>query len=87
MILRVYSVFDDAARVFKFQFFRSRDGEAIRYFADGVQAEKTEMHKHPQDFSLFVLAEFNDETGLFSPLSIPERISRALDFVQPGGVL
>lgn len=81
MKLNAYAVYDEVAKVFKHTFFRVRHGEAIRFFADGCRAEKTELNIHPQDFSLFCLAEFDDESGRFESLQIPERVSRASDFV------
>lgn len=84
MKLNVYAVYDEVAKIFKMQFFRNRHGEAIRYFADGCQSDKTELHQHPSDFCLFFLGTFDQETGRFESLDIPERISRALDFVTGG---
>lgn len=81
MIHNVYAVYDEASKLFKYDFKRSRHGEASRFFSDAVQSKGTELHCHPHDFSLFYLAQYDDETGRFSNLDIPERISRAIDFV------
>jgi len=83
MRFNVYAVYDEAAKIFKYDFKRLQHAEAIRYFGDGVRAEKTELNQHPQDFSLFFLGEYDDETGKHTDLVIPERISRGTDFLMP----
>lgn len=81
MKVNVYAVYDEVAKIFRYDFMRVRDGEAIRYFGDSCMQEKTEFFSHPADFSLFRLAVYDNETGRYENLEIPERISRATDFV------
>jgi hypothetical protein len=91
MILCEYAVRDVASNVFRMNFKRPErvDGrgeifhaEAIRYFADGVKAEKSELHAHPSDFELFYLGTFDDLTGRFENLDVPVRISRGTDHIE-----
>lgn len=81
MILKVYAVFDEVSRIYKHQFFRVRDGEASRFFGDACKDKQTELNAHPSDFSLFHLADFDDESGVFISLDVPRRVCRATDFV------
>lgn len=91
MILCTYAVRDVASNVFRMNFMRPErvDGrgevfhaEAIRYFSDGVKAEKTELSVHPGDFELFLLGSFDDLTGRYVNLDVPERISRGTDHIE-----
>lgn len=80
MKLSMFAVYDEVAKIFKYMFFRNRAGEAIRYFADSCSDQKTELHLHPSDFSLFRLGELDIESGFFISLDIPERVARASDY-------
>lgn len=87
MKYNVYAVRDEVAGLFKYDFKRARHGEALRFFGDGVQDGKSEIAKHPGDFSLFFIATFDDESGRFESLDVAQRLASALDYVgQPGGV-
>lgn len=77
----LFSVFDEQAKMFKYHFFRVRNGEAIRFFSDGVKDGKSEMARHPEDFSLFSLGLLDNESGEFVAWKIPERLARATDFL------
>lgn len=40
------------------------EGEAIRMFIDAINnPESKNMHKHPDDFDLYVIGKFDDQTG------------------------
>lgn len=57
-------------------------GYAIRSFADEVnrQAEDNQMHRHPEDFELVYLADFDEGTGQFSVPAEGQRVlSRGKD--------
>lgn len=86
-----YAVRDVSANIYKMNFKRPErvDGrgeifhaEAVRYFADGVKAEKTELHAHPNDFELYLIAFYDDITGAFENVTPSLRISRGVDHCQ-----
>jgi len=78
MKLGVYAVFDNAVKAFlPPQVFRA-DGEAIRAFSAGVEAEGTPFAKHKQDYSLFRLGSFDDGFGSFENLTAPQMIATAI---------
>lgn len=53
-------------------------GEALRNFADAVNDPNSkQLHNHPEDFELWILAELNDQTGEIS--GKPERLARGQD--------
>lgn len=78
----VVSVHDSAAGVFGRPFFVVARGQAIRSFSDEVQrvAPDNDLAKHPDDFTLYALAEFDDSTGEFLSGS-PEVLIRGKDCV------
>jgi hypothetical protein len=64
MKLNVYSIFDSAAKAYTSPFFMHNDGLAIRAFQDNVNAEQeNNISKHPDQFTLFRIGEFDDSTG------------------------
>lgn len=85
MKMQVLAVHDAASGVFARPIFVASIGVGIRMFGDEVQrqAADNEMFKHPEDFSLFHLGEFDDNSGCFdlSGNEVPVRIAAARDFV------
>lgn len=65
MIIKVYSIYDSAAGVYRQPFYTSQDGEAMRVFYDLSINADHEIGRHPEDYSLFRLAKFDDSKGLF----------------------
>ena len=65
MILFVVSVKDRAADVFNRPFFVPHRNVAIRDFTDEVNrvAADNQLNKHPDDFDLYCLGEFDDSVG------------------------
>lgn len=68
---------DSAIQAFGRPVFAPSPGAAVRSFVDEVnrQADDNPFNKHPEDFELVWLAEFDDETGVFT---LPEGGSRVL---------
>lgn len=83
MKLIVCAVYDDAVKSYMTPVFQQTDGQAIRGFMDAVNSEKqSQMTAHPEDFSLFKLAEYDDSTGAFTNLPVPECLGAAMKFRQ-----
>jgi hypothetical protein len=83
MNLFVVSVKDRAADVFNRPFFVPHRNVAIRDFTDEVNrsAVDNQLNKHPDDFDLYILGEFNDNTGEFV-IETPQVLVRAKDVIQ-----
>lgn len=65
MKLFVFSVFDAAVGSHAQPFFARSQLEATRMFVDAVQDRGTNLNKHPGDFTLWRLGEFDDQLGRF----------------------
>ena len=84
MILKVYSIYDKAAKAFNTPFFMHNKALAIRAFEDNVNsAEENNIGKHPEQFSLFCLGEYDDSKGTFNLLDDPDLEVTALELVKP----
>lgn len=68
MLRVVCAVRDSAAGVFGQPFFVAAIGQATRSFSDEVNraAADNVVYAHPDDFVLYELGIFDDESGLFS---------------------
>lgn len=70
MKLNVYSVFDAKLACFGRPWYEMTDASAIRVFTDAVNDGsnvQNQWHRHPEDFSLFVIGTFEDSNGMLKP--------------------
>lgn len=81
MKLQVVATYDAKSQLFGQPAYFQTKGVAIRSFGDQVEKDPT-ISKHPEDFSLFHLAEYDDGTGLHVPLTAPVQISTAIDHIE-----
>lgn len=78
----VFAVRDRAADSFGQPFFDVARGRAIRSFTDELNKnENSPLSAHPEDFDLYFLGMFNDQTGMFET-GVPEMIAIGKDMKQ-----
>lgn len=84
MILQIVVVRDSAADVYGQPNFVTTIGGAIRGFGDEVNnpREGNSLHRHPGDFALWHLGDYNDATAAFNLLPEPRQLTRGVDFVK-----
>lgn len=63
MIQFIYSIHDNKANAYLPPFFLHNKNMAIRTFSDAVQDEGHAFNRHPDDYSLWEIGEFDDTTG------------------------
>ncbi|AXH78084.1 MAG: nonstructural protein [Microviridae sp.] len=80
----IVSVRDAAAEVFNRPFFVPHRNVALRDFTDEVNREdpSNQLNKHPGDFDLYLLGEFDDNTGLMHLEPVPSVLVRGKDVVK-----
>lgn len=81
--MKLFTTHDSKAKAYLQPFFMRSKGEAIRGFSELANEEGHQFKKYPEDFTLFYLGEYNEETGIITPLKTPESLGKALDFVKP----
>lgn len=84
MLQFIVSVKDRAADVFNRPFFVPHRNVAIRDFTDEVNrsAADNQLNKHPDDFDLYLLGQFDDNTGDFKCEESPLVLVRGKDVLQ-----
>jgi hypothetical protein len=77
MKLVLCTVKDRAADAYGRPMFVPSVGVAIRSFSDEVnrQDADNQLYNHPDDFDLYELGEFDDNTGLFALYDQPKLLS------------
>ena len=80
MIQKIYTVYDSKLEAYMQPFFMQSKGQAVRAFTDSVNDPSTQFNKHPEDFTLFELGEYDDSTGKVSNLPTPNSLGVALEY-------
>lgn len=73
MITKAFSVYDGKAKTFSVPFFKLTVGMALRDFEDLVNHPETMVNRHPEDFVLYEVGNFDDSNGMLefiSPLNL-----------------
>lgn len=63
MKLNVYSIFDKAVNAYLRPFFFQADNQALRMFTDECCNADSPLSAHPEDYALFRLGTFEDNSG------------------------
>lgn len=83
MKLIIVSIYDSKAGFFGQPVSTVAKGAALRSFQDEVNTDGSTYARHPEDFSLFEIGTFNQDTGMIEPLKAPLQIATALELVVP----
>jgi len=93
MQLKVYSVYDSAVAAYGHPMNFVNRGAALRWFTDELANPQSMFARHPKDFTLFELGEYDDQNGVFTnnetKISVGTALelqSRDRDGVIPSGV-
>jgi len=67
MRYKIFTVRDRAIDAYGQPFYATSVGGAVRSFSDEINrpADNNQLAKHPEDFDLFLLGEYDDQTGEF----------------------
>lgn len=89
MITKAFSIYDSKAMVFNVPFFQVTTPAAMRSFSDLVNDPKSNVYRHPGDYVLYEIGEFDDEKGAMIKYSEHKHLGIASQFkeVQPSIVL
>jgi len=71
----IVAVQDRALAAFNRPFFVPTRGAAIRAFSDELNKPESPMHQHPDDYDLYELGAWDDETGKFDNTTSPQQIA------------
>lgn len=78
ILLNIYAVLDRPANSFGTPVFLPSESEAVRVFAQAVNAENTVLGLYPDDFVLSQLGTYDLILGRFENLPLPKQILAAV---------
>lgn len=61
--LKIYSIRDNRTEAFMRPFFLQNNSVLDRALIDAVNNPETQFHQHPEDYAVYDLGEFNEQTG------------------------
>lgn len=81
-MIKVYAVKDDLCG-FMNPIYCQNDNLARRAFANAARSkEPNNINTNPDEKSLYYLADFDEDTGVFTQPSSPVYLCRAIDFIE-----
>lgn len=86
MLLQIIAVRDRQANIYGQPQAVANLGAAIRSFGDEInRADKQNvMFMHPEDFDLYHLGEYDDNTGAIEKIEPPKQIAVGINYKQQG---
>lgn len=75
--MKMFAIRDTKAEGYNTPFFQPTFGLAERAFKEAAKDEQSMISKNPEDFSLFYLGEFHQDSGLIEPEN-PKHICDAI---------
>lgn len=77
---KIFCVRDNKSKCFPQPMFLAyAPGEALRGFQDVVNDDKSQLCKHPEDYTLYELGDYDMEKGVISSHAEPKVIAHASD--------
>lgn len=86
MKTKVYSIHDTVAGAYNTPFFMHNNGQAMRAFSDNVNASDSIINKHPEQFALFQIGDYDDQTGEITPLPTVKCLALGSDVIDRDSV-
>lgn len=80
MLLQAFTVFDSKAEAYLPPFYMSTKGQAVRAFTDSANDPNHAFHKHPEDYTLFLVGTWDDATAFIHLEKTPVPIGKAIEF-------
>lgn len=82
MIIQIFAIYDSKAGQFFSPNFYVNKATALRAFVDLVNDSTKPFQKHPEDYALFHIGEYDDEKGLLSGTAVPESMGLAQEYIE-----
>ncbi len=83
MIIKLFTIYDSKADAYLAPIHMQTTGQALRAFQDTVLDPTHAFSKHPEDYSLFSVGQFDDSNCKFDLLPTPICIAKAIEYTNP----
>ncbi len=81
MIIKMFSIFDAKTNVFSRPFYSLTTGEATRTFTDAVSDNNSMMNRHPEDYFLYEIGQYDDSNSELVSIP-PQALGSASEYTQ-----
>jgi len=86
VIYQVFAIFDSKVQVFSPPQFARTTGEMVRTVCDTLASGESMLSRHPEDFALYDLGQYDDATAAFE-LKPPASLGLLVQYMpQPKGM-
>ena len=82
MLIKVFAVLDVKTGVYSHPYFMPTTGAMMRAWVDHVNSQNSAIGKHPEDYVLFCLGDYDDSKGQFINALAPENLGVAAEVVR-----
>jgi len=82
MKIKLFTILDHKAEAYLPPFQQPSTNMAIRLFSDSVCDETHAFNKHPEDYTLFEIGSFDDDSATITPHQTKIPLGNGLDFYQ-----
>lgn len=83
---KAYSIRDSKSEVYNTPFFQQSNAEAIRSFDKLVKDQSSMVAQYPDDYDLYLIGDYDDQTGTIQGLDTPLHIQKAVHLLKPTSV-
>lgn len=77
---KVFTIYDSKMEAYMNPFLMATKGQALRAFTDNVNDPQSQLNRHPEDFTLFEIGEYDDHTGEYIMAKVKTALGVALEF-------
>lgn len=78
--MKMFSVYDSKAESYMMPFTAQSRGSAVRSFTEASNDPQSPCCKHPSDYTLFAVGEFDELTGVLTPYKANVSLGCAIEF-------
>jgi hypothetical protein len=82
MLYKMYTIHDQKAGIFHPPYVKQSHGEAERDFTTAVNDDRTNLNRYPEDFNLYYVGTWDDNTGKAELLDSPQHIIKAIQCIK-----
>ena len=80
--MKAFVIYDSKAGFFRPPMVYKSTGEALREFADAVNNPETFVAKHPADYTLFEMGEYNELQGVLTMHEAKTSLGVATEYIK-----
>ena len=87
MQVKLFTVYDSKAEAYFPPWIAPTIKAALRAFSDQVNKSGTPVNSHPEDYALFCIGEFDDNSGIVKSISPHMPLGKAIELVDRESIL